>query len=800
MAAAPIRAAIPSSPVPCAIALASTRSAASPLRVSTKRRYHDPSRLSGTAASSGGRGKRGGLPRVPGDEGQAVHKRQGAVSRVETGQDVRHRCQHGQAGAPPGGPVAYSEGHAGAGRRDSGWLGAEHVRQAQYGLGDDQRQPLLEALFQAAQVPAGRVRLGPQHDEHVAVLHLHAVGADVVGERVEGAARDQVKAGVVPVAGQKPVFDGPPVEREAHVGAAVVHGERLAVAQEHTDRRRADLTRQASFGPQLLDVPDPAPQGFARNLFVAFVPDLCHGNLLSPTGVAGAGHPLATLKHEVWLRSRAVGAGRCNFWRNSGLNGSMDEEQFGPVRPTRRTRKHRRWPVALGAGALVAVALLNAGGYPAGAATADSAASAWRGSGEVAVASGGRLVLLDDAGATHSLDGPGVVSAPAWSADGKWVAFLRTPAAPASQPWTSENSALWVARANGTDAHALSAHPLGAGNGDVTQFEWSPASAGEKLAFSVSYPPQYTSRIFLATPEPTHAQIFAGFNELIGFRWAPGGNSLAISYRTSPGAGFKGVLEISPLIGASPRTVYTLPQGGYVELASWWPNGNGIVFWADPAGSASIAADGLSLESFDFSTDKATNLATTLTYTNWLAWSPNGRTLAVVDGGDRSIWASGKHVELCAVPAAACHAAPLPGGPVVSLEPTWTTGGSLLFVVAPGTKASTIGSPPNAPSTGTSTGAEPYSDKSVAAWYNAQQLYSLGTTSGRADVVAAAGRGAHTPTGTAHGLLFVRDDRLWYLASGSSVPLAIAGGLESPSPYGNYYGYIDWSEDYAWHK
>ena len=92
------------------------------------------------------------------------------------------------------------------------------------------------------------------------------------------------------------------------------------------------------------------------------------------------------------------------------------------------------------------------------------------------------------------------------------------------------------------------------------------------MAFSVSYSPQYTSRIFLAAPVTAPARVFASFDELIDFSFAPDGNTLAVSYRTSPGAGFKGVLELAPLSGATPRTVYTMPQGGYVELASWWPN------------------------------------------------------------------------------------------------------------------------------------------------------------------------------------------------------------------------------------
>jgi hypothetical protein len=41
---------------------------------------------------------------------------------------------------------------------------------------------------------------------------------------------------------------------------------------------------------------------------------------------------------------------------------------------------------------------------------------------------------------------------------------------------------------------------------------------------------------------------------------------------------------------------------------------------------------------------------------------------------------------------------------------------------------------------------------------------------------------------------------LWYLrGDGATSAVRVAGGLASPSQYGNYYGYVAWYQDFAWH-
>jgi hypothetical protein len=343
----------------------------------------------------------------------------------------------------------------------------------------------------------------------------------------------------------------------------------------------------------------------------------------------------------------------------------------------------------------------------------------------------------------------------------------------------------------------------------VTQFDWGPAAAGggEALAFSTVFMPSYTSwAIYLATGSAP-ARRFATYSGLIDFSWAPSGQALAVSYRTSPGpdqpqAG-KGFLEVSPLDGRAGRTVYTLVDNGYVELAGWWPDGKGLLFWNDPEGSASIAADGLALDSLELSTLELRSLATTLVYPDWLAWSPDGRTVAVVAGGDREIWYSGKHVELCAIPATTCRRVALPSEDVMSLDPAWAPGGSFMYVLAPAVGPGPTAAPKATTTTAGGPGgwdpAGPWSSHNVATWYAEQRLFSTGPAGTGAHALAAAGTGAHNPVATSHGLLYVQDGLLRYLPDGAGRPVTVAGGLHSPGTYAdNYYGYIAWSEDFAY--
>ena len=77
-----------------------------------------------------------------------------------------------------------------------------------------------------------------EHRPHpdLAVSQLDRARGRVVRPQIEGAAAFEVKAGVVPVAGEDAVLDAAPVEREAHVRAPIVERKDAPVVMDDEDR------------------------------------------------------------------------------------------------------------------------------------------------------------------------------------------------------------------------------------------------------------------------------------------------------------------------------------------------------------------------------------------------------------------------------------------------------------------------------------------------------------------------------------------------------------------------------------
>ena len=237
-----------------ATADAKVRSAASAERVSTNRRYQPPSRSAGSCATERKQRKPWrAAARVPRHEGQSMDQRERLVGRVEVVEHIRHRREHGEPGPPARLAVPGAEVDAGAhdvAGRDVG------VEQPEDGLGDDQRDALLQSLLQAVHQVARPV--GPSVEDHgdPAIINLDRVCPDVVSPRIERAARAQVEAGVVPMARHQATLDSPTVERKAHVRTPIVEREGCAFTPEDTDRLGASLAGQAPDPAQLLERPN----------------------------------------------------------------------------------------------------------------------------------------------------------------------------------------------------------------------------------------------------------------------------------------------------------------------------------------------------------------------------------------------------------------------------------------------------------------------------------------------------------------------------------------------------------------
>src|ERR1700733_335601 len=150
-------------------------------------------------------------------------------------------------------------------------------------------------------------------------------------------------------------------------------------------------------------------------------------------------------------------------------------------------------------------------------------------------------------------------------------------------------------------------------------------------------------------------------------RGQPGGNSFH----------WVGDLETLPASGG-PAAVVRSWAGGLLELAGWWPDGSGLLYWPDSQGSASLAADGLPLDSIQLGSGAPRTLvATMLVHGSWIAFAPGGHELAVVSGGNREIWLGGKAVTICGQ-SASCKQVPQPSG-TVSTQPAWSPASRLTF-------------------------------------------------------------------------------------------------------------------------
>lgn len=227
-----------------------------------------------------------------------------------------------------------------------------------------------------------------------------------------------------------------------------------------------------------------------------------------------------------------------------------------------------------------------------------------------------------------------------------------------------------------------------------------------------------------------------------------------------------------------------------LELAGWWPDGHGLLYWPDYQGSASIAADGLPLDAIALgSRSPRTLLPAMLVHATWLAPAPRGRALAAVAGGDRVIWSGGKQITLCG-PAGHCTPVRQPAG-VVSAGPSWSPGGSEIVF------ARLSASGPFGPG-----GHADFTPSWITRWEATGMLWTARADGSAARPLTAAGLGAHDPAwGRDGSVMFVRGDSLWLLPPRATAPIRLTGplgALSGPAFDQTYYGYVPYPQLFAW--
>ncbi len=417
-------------------------------------------------------------------------------------------------------------------------------------------------------------------------------------------------------------------------------------------------------------------------------------------------------------------------------------------------------------------------------------ATAWAGHGDLAFVSSGRLGVLSDTGTLTEITGPpggGFDSNPAWSLDDQWLAFLHTgPANGFDVPAPT----LWLAKAGSSHAREVTTNGIG-------MFAWSPV--GSVLAYTVApeynFPGGVPEDVWIDDPGSPPASVPVGTGAGVGsIAWAPDGTELAYddsvfghpATASSPATLPVGRVGIVSASGGPAVTAYQLTESG-IDLAAWWPEGGGLLFWEDPGFSGSDSLTGQTLYSLPAGGDRPVALASSLLGPTWLAPEPGGDTVAVVAGKGRPIWTLGRDVDLCRFPAATCQAVTIPSGSV-GLAPRWSSSGMLVFAVASATG-------PFGPN-----GEAYYSSGWMAQWNATSALWTT-VPGGRPNPLSLSPAGAllAVPAKEGSTMVVVADDALWLADPRSGAPaVRVAGPLYSTMDPSGYYGEVDWSGTFAW--
>jgi len=267
-----------------------------------------------------------------------------------------------------------------------------------------------------------------------------------------------------------------------------------------------------------------------------------------------------------------------------------------------------------------ATAAPEATGTPAPTLTATPAA----GLGKLAFVSDGDIWVLDvDSGQERQLTTDGGNREPRWSPDGRWLAFTK-----------GEAGAIWVMREDGSHASLVV-------DSARTGPSWVPG--GNRLTYATG-----EGALGLVDVESGEQEaLILSDSEISRFAWLPDGNALVVE-----------LWERQEL--ATPSLPSTLHQGlwrvntdgaGLLELYSAWdqpltevdlgllsPDGRWLTLWEGFV-SASLRADGLPLRIMPVTGGQPQEIASaTLLRPGFVAWSPQGDRLAVVEGGGRQTW------------------------------------------------------------------------------------------------------------------------------------------------------------------
>ncbi|EGW35880.1 PD40 domain-containing protein [Desulfosporosinus sp. OT] len=359
---------------------------------------------------------------------------------------------------------------------------------------------------------------------------------------------------------------------------------------------------------------------------------------------------------------------------------------------------------------------------------------------------------------------------PIWSNDGEWLAFIS-----ADGP-SSNSGQLWLVRKDGQQAHQVQGINLEQANDQ--NLSWSPTT--NILAVSGK------EGLWLVPSQGEPTLKFKGLLSYAYCPWSPDGKSIAYNVMNPPNNQGNRDDDLYTLNVNSGETVkYITAENAGIKIATWLPDGSGLLYWLDPLHSASLAADGLELWSLKFNDVKPKLVSTGLAYRDWLSFSPNGQ-LLMVSGGGRIIWAQ-KSLIISSPESGSTLELPNPADSIAT-DPSFSPNGSLIAFVA-------------AKSLGNEVWGFSKSDD-LANWVATRVLWIENADGSAAHPLQSAGTGVYQPVWSKDGthIVYVQNNSLWIIGAKGENPEKILGPFSDwkKDQFG-YYGYIR-QDDFAWFK